>query len=290
MIAHHLVVALGLLLMTRLALAIDLQPGEMVARKAGTNIVQTAYFDLERDELYAQGERVPGDFRVDTQELQLRYVHYFAVEQTPAIFYVQLPVGERKPGGLLENAGGDSGAGDPVFLLGFWPYANHETRTYLIAGAYFSPPTGSYDNHNRYNMGENRYRGALQVAYQAPLYGPLEWMGALDTIWHGANDEFGINNARREQKSFNSGQLGLNYRLSDALSVAANYIHSWGAQTSIDGQAQDDRMSVDRYLLTGVWRFLEWKSQLMLQYGRDLETENGLRETKRLILRYSWQL
>jgi hypothetical protein len=136
-----------LLLLSDGAYAIDLQPGEITAPKASIKFLQLSYQNSTRGDLYLKGCVQDNDSKIDNSQYLLRLGHTFDINQYPAVFYLQVPVhGNIKPSGSLSNLERDKGFGDTSFLLGLWPYSNHESQTYLAIGAFLTIPTGSYDN------------------------------------------------------------------------------------------------------------------------------------------------
>ncbi|MDO9050518.1 MAG: transporter [Methylotenera sp.] len=284
--SHHiLLIALCLFTHANQAFAIDLQPGELRALKPDTYLLMLSYQQSERGDRYIHGNKQVGNPEIQASQLQIRLGKSFEVADHPAIFYVQTPIGYVHPEGSLSRLEGDSGVGDTTFLFAFWPYANHETKSYFAVGAYLTAPTGSYDHERSFNMGQNRYSAALQAGYQAPLADAWSWMAALDAVWFSNNDAFGQNRNTLEQKVLYTSQVGLQYNISPRYSLGATYFYTTGGETSVNGMSRDDLTQLQRYQLTGVANFTF--GRITLHYGGDLKTENGFIEDSRWILRYT---
>lgn len=264
--------------------AIDLQPGEVRAPKADINLLMLSYQHGERGDRYVKGRKQPGDPEIQASQLQVRVGHTFEAADYPAIVYMQTPVGYVHPEGALSGFKGDSGVGDTTFLMAFWPYANHEASSYLATGIYLTLPTGSYDHARQFNVGQNRYNAAWQVAYQSALSENVHWMAAFDTVWFGDNDEFGAQRRTLSQKALHTGQMSLQYIISPRYSLGAAYFYTKGGETHVDEVCRDDMLKLQRYQLTAAANFSF--GRIMLQYGADLKTENGFIEDSRWILRY----
>lgn len=273
------------LLQSAQASAIDLQPGECRAPKPGTNVLLLTYLQSERGDRYSSGSVQPGNSRISSTQSLVRLGRSFELAEKPAFFYVQGGVGDVKPGGSLAAAQGDSGMVDTAFALAVWPYANRETQTYFGVAAYLIAPTGSYSRDRSFNMGENRYRTALQTGFQLALTKQLNWMGAFDATWFEKNSDFRPTRDTLEQKALYAGQTSLQYELSPAYSMAASYFYTVGGETSVNGLNRNDVTRLQRYLLTGAANLPI--GRITLQYGGDLKTENGYFEDKRWILRYT---
>lgn len=285
MIRRNSVSGAGLMLVASLANAIDLQPGDLAPNPAGMSLVQFAYGELERNDLYSKGARISTAPRIESQIYQLRFIHYTALAAMPAVFYVQQPWGNMHASGLPGGQQKANGYADTTFLLGVWPYSNRETNTHLAIGAYYYAATGTYTHTQSVNLGENRDKTALQAGFQTRLFDRMDWMLAFDATHFGTNEAHGTSKMRLTQKPLYTLQTGVNYALSPKSEVGLSVFHTYGGETALNGAARHDPTRLNRFLLTGTYRLPEYRSVLNLNYGRDLDTLNGTLETKRLVLR-----
>jgi len=267
------------------AYAIDLNPGDLRPLKPGVNLIMLSYQQSNRSDKYSQGEKQAGNPEIQAAQMQIRLGHSFEIAEHPAIFYAQTPIGYTHPEADLSAANGDSGIGDTTFLLGMWPYANHESKTYFAVGGYLTIPTGSYAAERSFNVGQNRYNAALQAGYQTPLLDALNGVAAFDAVWFADNDAYGATHKNLEQKLLYTSQLGLQYMLTPSYSISATYFYTVGGETSLDGVSRNDITRLQRYQLTGQANFSF--GRISLQYGGDRKTENGYIEDSRWILRYA---
>lgn len=266
------------------AQALDLQPTDVRAPYPGYTALLVSYQHSEFGDSYSHGVKQPGSPRLYGEQTIARLGHSFSLGDYPAYTYVQTATGYLHTGGTLGRLAGDSGLTDTAFVLAFWPYANRANESYFGIAGYLIAPTGSYDAKRAFNLGENRYRYALQSGFQLPLAERLYCVAAVDTVWHGRNGDFGPTHATLERKPLFTGQFALRYDFSQAFSVAANYFHTVGGETSVNGMARDDAMLLKRYQLTAA-ATLPF-GRVTVQYGADLQTENGLIEDKRWLVRY----
>jgi hypothetical protein len=282
--AAKLIVITGLLCLVPAA-AIDLIPGEVIAPVADTKFFLLSYQLSERGDNFKNNTRFISGSKIETQQLQMRAGASFDINNFPAFFYAQLPVGTIEPSGTLSNKVGDSGIGDTSFLLAIWPYSNRDTGEYLGVAGYLTLPTGSYEPRRTFlNMGANRTTSALQIGYQRSVMRNLEWMAALDGIWFGKNDDYSIAHATLRQKNLYNVQTGLRYVIDDRYSLAATHFYSQGGETNINGVDSNDPTALQRWQITGAAIFDF--GRVTVQYGRDLSTKNGFIETSRMIIRY----
>ena len=285
----------GLILATTLyshaVYAIDLQPGDIVAPPPGLNIIQSSYQISKRGDSYANNQKSPNPTQLSSSQLQLRYTHTFETAMLPSVFYVQTPMGYTHPEKSLSAIyKPEAGVGDTTLVYAFWPYVNREEKKYWALGAYLTLPTGQYDPSNGVvNMGGNRYSYALQTGYQIPFGQDVNWMTALDAVWFGDNHEFRANNLvtankTRTQAVLYTLQTGFSYDVNPKTTVSAAYFYTAGGETALDGVARLDETQLQRYQLSLSSKFSFGK--LVLQYGEDLSTKNGLIEDSRFIVRY----
>ena len=283
------------MLLANTAYAIDLQPGEIAAPRAGIKLVQYSYQYSQRGDFYRSGDKFYRDSEMKTSSYTLRVGSTFQLANMPAIWYVQSDVRNMQvdlvsPNVSLAKAAGmdvngDVGGSDTSLLVAVWPYADRVAKKYLGVAAYLIVPTGAYSNDRLFNVGENRYKTALQVGYQTQLTEPLSAMVAFDAVFFGDNDRYTVSNFSLKQDHLYTLQTGLKYNLNQRYSVALAYFHSFGGETEINRNDMNDRLSIHRYQLTaqGDYDF----GRITLHYGSDLKTASGMIEDHRLIMRYT---
>jgi hypothetical protein len=227
--------------------------------------------------------------RVDQSQVQFRYIQAFEVNQQPALFYLHTGTGKSEPAGSLASiAPADNGMIDTTVVLAYWPYVDRASKTFVAVAGYLISPTGSYSSERVFNMGENRYRWAGQIAYQTRIAPDLDWMSAFDILWFGKNNESrSLLNAlgTLEQKALYSAQTGLLYRLNSQYGIAASYFYSEGGETVFKGSAQNNSIKSHRYQLSGIGDYSF--GRLTLQYGQDIDNNAALEDKRRVFLRYT---
>ena len=94
-------------------------------------------------------------------------------------------------------------------------------------------PTGDYDRHCSFNMGENRWRSALQAGFQTQITQQMSWMAALDGVFYQDNDaSFSVSPHQKNklaQDNLYTLQTGLKYDFNCQYSVAATHFYTVGA-------------------------------------------------------------
>jgi len=272
-------------------MAIDLQPGEIVAPKPDMNQIQVAYQLSQRGDKYSNNQKVSDQTKISAGQFQLRYTHTFETMKMPSVVYLNTPIGYSHPGGSLTSSyQPQSGLGDTTLVYAVWPYVNREARNYWAVGAYLNLPTGNYEAANgSVNMGQNRVSGALQTGFQTALTEKMNWMTALDAVWFGTNHDFKVNqllSTKRtlDQEMLYTIQTGLQYKIDPQWSVSAAYFYTAGGETSLNDVACHDESQLQRYQLSLASRFSF--GRVLLQYGSDIKTKNSYFEDNRVIVRF----
>ena len=262
------------------AWAIDLQPGDATAPPPGLRSVQLSYLNAERVGA--------NNAKLDQTQIQFRYVQAFELNNQPALLYLHTGTGKTEPAGALAPYQADNGMIDTTVVLAYWPYVDRASKTFVAIAAYLISPTGSYSSDREFNMGENRYRWAGQIAYQTRIAPDLDWMSAFDTLWFGKNDaskSLGNGVGTLQQKALYSAQTGLLYHLNQSYSLAASYFYTEGGETVFKDEAQNNSIKSHRYQVsairnTSIGRFT-------LQYGQDIDNNAALEDKQRIFLRYT---
>lgn len=265
--------------------AIDLNPFDIVAPQPDKTFFSTALIHSEVEGPYTRGDKPSLNRTLTRNQIQLQLGRTYSIGGYTGISFVQLPVGMLKPGGAASNAPTDYGIGDLTVATALWPIAIRQTRTYLGLAGFLTLPTGSYSNQQLYNFGNKRVSGDIQIAYQTALTKNLDGMLGLDVMWFSPNNHVGLKNAQLSQKPLYTSQVGPIYHIDSTFSVAATYLYVWGAETAINGMSNNNALQTHRYLLSAV--ATTSKGRFMLQYGTNLDTQFGLAETRRVILRYA---
>lgn len=267
------------------AAEIATDPGDYAALPPGTDLAIVYAQYAERKTFYANGQRIPGNPRLDTQVGLLRWVHFMKLGDYVIDPQIILPFGEVQ----LKSALGQmaptsaSGVGDPMAGGTLWLVNEAERRRWFGLSAFVSLPAGRYEAaKGPVNLGENRWKGIFQAGYVQGL--SANW--TLDLIGeyavYGDNDNFmGL---RKSQKDSYGIQAHLRYAISPATHLALSYFHDLGGETRLNGIAQNDRMNNGRVLLTFA-TFVTPTVQWQVQAGQSAKVENGGKEDARINLR-----
>ncbi len=272
------------------ALAIDLQPNDIVAPPPGRTAVTVSYVNSQNTNFYLNGLATGGSPNLESNAALFRLGHTYTIGSLPAISYVQTGAGALSPDGSISTYPMSKGMTDTTIATAIWPYANRSSRTYFGVAAYVSLPTGEYSNTKPLNVGSNRYSTALQMGYQRPITDSIDGAIAFDTMWFGANSECAATcssptNLQLTQKPLYSTQLGPIYKINQTYTVAATYVYVTGGETAFNGVERNNTMVTQRYFLSGVAHTSV--GRFTMQYGNDIATMNGFMESRRFIVRYT---
>ena len=265
--------------------ALDLNPFDIDAPPPDKTFFSTAMIHSEQEGPYTRGGKSSPTRTLTRNQLQLQLGRTYSLGGYTGTSFVQLPVGMLQPGGAASNLPTDYGIGDITVATALWPYANHQTRTYLGIAGFLTLPTGSYSNQQLYNFGNKRVSGDIQIAYQTALTKNLDGMLGFDAMWFSPNNHVGPDNAQLSQKPLYTSQIGPIYHINPSLAVAATYLYVSGAETALNGMSNNNALQTHRYLLSAV--ATTSRGRFMLQYGTNLDTQFGFQETRRVILRYT---
>ncbi|MBL8473595.1 MAG: transporter [Rhodocyclaceae bacterium] len=267
------------------ASALDADAGDYTALPAGTNLALLYYQHATRDELYANGSKVPGSNRLDSDVGILRGVHFMDIGGTIVDPQFLLPFGTLKAKDNLSALGDTSGVGDLILGATVWLLNNPKANTYVGVTPWVYAPTGSYDKNRALNLGENRWKYALQLGFITGLTDKLLLDLIGDVTWYGKNDDFGPTSATMKQRAMYEFQAYLRYQLTPTWDVRMGALHYSGGETEVNGVMQNDRTRTTKFTV-GTAFFVTPKIQLMANYGQDGSVHNGLRENNRLNLRF----
>ncbi|NCY05240.1 MAG: hypothetical protein EBX46_06635, partial [Burkholderiaceae bacterium] len=208
------------------ALAIDLQPNDIVAPTPDRTAISISYVNAQNTTLYVNNVPTGASPNLESNLGIVRLGHTYTIGSLPAVSYVQVGGGTLSPDGSLSAYPASQGMTDTTIATAIWPYANHTTRTYFGVAAYLSLPTGEYSTTKAFNLGSNRYSQALQLGYQRPITKSVDGAFAFDTVWYGANSQCAAacssaTNLQFTQKPLYSSQIGPIYRINQTYTVAA---------------------------------------------------------------------
>ncbi len=263
--------------------AIDVDAGDYTALPAGTVLGLGYYQHATRNKLYSGGDQVPINAGLDSDVGILRGVYFMDIGGYIVDPQFLLPFGKLKAKKDVSALGSESGLADLVLAATVW-FTKPGAKEHFGITPFVYVPTGSYDKNSPLNLGENRWKFALQAGWIKPLSDSVTMDLIADVTAFGKNDEFGATSSTLKQKALFQFQGWWRYHFSPAADVRLGLSHTTGGENKIDGVAQDDRTATTKLSLGGAY-FVSAKTQLLATYGRDLKVREGFKENNRINLR-----
>ena len=265
--------------------ALEVTAGDYEVFPANINIALLYLQHSTASDLMVNGVTVARHFKVTPDIGLARYIRTIEVAENAVYdLNVILPFGRIRAQENASALGGTDGAGDVIlggpvkFLL------DAKSRDAFSIGPLVYVPTGSYDRTAPMNLGEHRWKGLLQMAYVTHFAGGWSLHSIADKLFYGKNSHFGAGMTTLKQKPRFEVQSHLRYDVSPQTAVSLGVGHYWGAERSIGGAAQGDKLKTTYGRLSAM-HWLDQTTQLQIQLGKDLSVQNGVKESSRLNLR-----
>lgn len=274
-----------LALTTIRAFAIDIDAGDYTALPDGTNVGLLYAQHAQRNRLYSQGSAAPGNNGLNSDIGILRGVHFMKIGGFIVDPQFLLPFGQLKATGDLSNPlGKGSGVGDLILAATVWVVNDPANRTYLGITPFLYAPTGSYDVNKPLNLGENRWKYALQVGAIFPVSDKITIDLAADVTAYGRNNNATPDGKSQKQSVTSQMQAFARYALTPLWDIRAGA--SWshvGNQTLADTSLNSGSNNTKIQLGTAI--FISPTTQLLATWGQDIKVTNGFHESSRINLR-----
>ena len=267
------------------ARALDVDPGDYAAAPPGTSLILGyGQFNWYNSFHTRSGNEIH-DSELQSQVGILRVVHYvnvFGVTCDPQFFIPFAGLNNAKLGG--EHLDSTFGMGDIIIASTCWVVNQPEKQRWVGITPFVFFPTGSYRDKQVLNVGENRYKGVLQVGY-VEAFGKWSVDLIADTTFYGNNDSAGPegNNTLRQDNSYQA-QAWLRRALTDELSLGVGWSGTWGGNQYVAGES--NKLSTEAQQLRLITQYFVLPDlQLQAHARTDVWSEGGYRETFGLHLR-----
>ena len=264
------------------AYAVDLDAGDYDYAPSGTNLGMLYYQHASRDSLYTGSNKVSDQVELKSDIGIARYVHYMDVAGLHIAPQILIPFGRLEAGKDISALGSNSGLGDIILANTFFVYHDQETKSTFGITPYLYLPTGKYSKNDDLNIGENRVKFTLQGAYTTKLTDRINWDVAGDFTLYGKNDDIAGGGDLKQDLGFQL-QTSARYRLNQIADLRAGLSYSDAGDTKQNGMTTDSTKQTKFWVGAGVSPTST--TQIILNYGRDIEVENGFKEENRINLR-----
>jgi hypothetical protein len=263
----------------------DVFPGDFYPTQPGRTNVSLYLFDREQQGPYAGGKQQL-DGRIDVRLAALRIGHTRKIGDTTLTGVMVLPWSHSEvTPPLLTRAIGERahGAGDLRLGISSWLINDPDNAHYLALAGMISAPTGSYDNRQLLNIGENRWKYILLAGWQKDITSRLLIELAPELAFYGDNDDY--RGQRLEQAPTRSLTSYLRYRLSPAWHVHVGGQINRGGKTRVAGVDRNNPANSQRVTAGMSW-YLPGLQQVILRLAKENDVENGFAIRREVALRY----
>lgn len=269
------------------AAALEFSPGGYDPLPKDSNLAMLYFQQADRDSLYRQGRRVDGA-GLDSTVAIFRYIRGVALSER-TVFEPQIivPYARLTGTGSTRALGSGHGLGDIAVATVFVHRLDEQGRNTIGIGPFLYLPTGRYSPGTGLNVGENRWRALLQIAYTHRFSDTWALDVGADASKASRNKEWGPQRATLKEQTRFEYQAHLRYQMDKATMFALTLGQVEGAATNVDGIARDDRRQTTYTRLT-LTRMMASGFQLQAQLGRDLRVREGFAERARFNMRLAW--
>lgn len=256
----------------------EIEPYEFVPLPAGTNLAIGYYVYGHQTEFnIARGSTIK-DSGVEVNVGIARYVHYVDVAGHPAGFQIIQAFGSLSAAHIDgQRLGSAFGAQNTTLSAFIWPYVNTATKSNVILVGFVDPPDGTYDKRSAINLGDNRWRGDVQIGLSQGLTENLAFDAAFDVQFYGDNDSYVPGNRRLSQDPTYRAQLWANWRWNPALTTSIGYEGFYGGSQQVNGRFAGTKTEVQR-LRANAALFLTPRVQTMLELNHDVKVVGGFKQ------------
>lgn len=263
------------------ATAADINAADYTALPPGTNLALWYQQYTEANSYHPDGgSEISNGTGVKANISILRLIHFGKLGKFTIDPQILLPFGhvyDVRVGG--QYIGSTSGMADPIVGGTLWlindPKAGASGR-YLGITPLVYIPAGKYDHNEPLNMGENRWRGDLQIGWIEPLGGKWGMDLAGHAIFYGDNDEFGPAKQTLKQDTSYHLQGYLRYDFNPQQRLALGYAAVTGGKRHVDGAYTGEKLEYQQVRVE-FQQFFSPRVQVLAQLSSDTHVEGGFK-------------
>ncbi len=265
----------------------ELIPLDYEAPDIGTDLATLYLYEKQYSgPYYHGGENPSGDINAFISALQFTTtVDMSGYTVCPFIVFSYASATASK-GEMSDTVGHHAiGMGDVIVGATSWLINNRNANRYLSATLLAYLPSGDYNPDQLLNIGENRYKGTLTIAYIDKI--AERWFIELapEYALYGKNNNF-MGQTYKESPTY-ALSSNIRYNLNEQTALYAGYQKNWGGESILDGVHQNDSLSTER-AATGVYYYTLGGTQILLRYAKEFNVQNGLKATDDILLRFQW--
>lgn len=277
--------ACGALAMAALALvaapgaqAQEIEPNEFVPAPAGTNLALGYYVYGHETEFNTFGQTFKKNTGLEVNLGIARYVHYVEVGGHPAGFQLIQIFGSESGGQVAgQSLGSAFGVQNTALSAFIWPYANQAKKTYVVLTGFLYPPDGTYDKHATLNIGDNRWRGDVQIGLDQGIGAHFSYDLSFDTQFYGDNNNAFPGNYRLSQDPTYRAQVWANWNWNKAFQTSIGYEGFFGGREETNGFFNGNKTQEQR-IRAAASLFLSPTLQTLLEINHDVSVSGGFKQ------------
>ncbi len=256
----------------------EIEPYEFVPLPAGTNLAIGYYIYGHNTEYNVARGNTIKDSGVEINVAVARYVHFVDIGGHPAGFQILQPFGSESAAHIDgERLGSAFGAQNIQLSAFIWPYVNTATKTNVNLTGFIYPPTGTYDRRSPINVGDNRWRGDVQVGLSQGITDNLAVDVSFDAQFYGDNSDYVPGNLRLSQDPTYRAQVWANWRWSPAFTTSLGYEGFFGGDQQVNGFFAGSKTEEQR-IRANAALFLTPRLQTMLELNHDVKVVGGFKQ------------
>ena len=268
------------------ARAVDVDAGDYDAAPAGTNLA-IGYAQFAHNDSFHPlgGATLKDNTSLDTQIGIARLVHYTSIGGVVIDPQILVPFGAldnaKVAGGSLGHA---SGLADPILAATLWVVNDPAKNAYVGITPFVWVPIGNYAAGKALNLGEHRWKGAVQAGVVQGVAPKIVAELYADTTFYGDNTDVGISHLTLTQHESYQVQGWLRYDFSPLSHVALGYDQTLGGKQFVAGisTGQETKFSQVR---VNYAQMVSSSLQLSATLARDVAASGGFEESWRVNLR-----
>ena len=256
----------------------EIEPFEFVPLPAGTNLAIGYYIYGHNTEFNVARGNTIKDSGVEVNIAVARYVHFVDIGGHPAGFQILQPFGSESAAHIDGQRLGSAFGAQNIQLSAFiWPYVNTATKTNVNLTGFIYPPTGTYDRRSPINIGDNRWRGDVQIGLSQGITDNLAVDLSFDTQIYGDNSDYVPGNRRLSQDPTYRAQVWVNWRWNPAFTTSLGYEGFFGGSQQVNGFFDGSKTEEQR-IRANAALFLTPRLQTMLELNHDVKVVGGFKQ------------
>ena len=260
------------------AQAQEIEPFEFVPLPAGTNLA-IGYYVYGHQTQYnvARGSTIKNS-GLEVNVGVARYVHFVEIGGHPAGFQVLENFGSLSGGHIDgQSLGSVFGAQQTTLSAFIWPYVNTTSKTNLNTTVFLYPPINTYDSRRALNIGDNRWKGAVQIGLSQGIGDRFAFDADFDATIYGDNASYVPGNRRLSEDPTYRVQFWGNYRWSPAFTTSLGYEGIFGGNEQVNSVFNGSKTEVER-IRANAALFLTPRLQTMIEVNHDLHVVGGFKQ------------